>query len=163
MEKNSKGYIIENEEDIEILNKFITYRNNLMYSIGIDNFINKMREIIDNSKYFQFRSDNSRKFINKERPIFILKVKNEYNKEFEGKNFNNESVADEITSTVTRWLQDDIIKNMSSFIQDHIANNEDLKLVFDSFDSNLKNLCASNIFGIRNSIKDNMIYLEYMR
>ena len=155
--------LLTEEEDLENLNKFITYRNNLMYSIGIDNFINKMREIIDESEYFEFRSLKSRNYINKEKPIFVLKVKSNYNKKFEGKNFSDNRVADEITSEITELLRKSIINKISEFIINHIQNDESLKKIFDSFDSNLKNLCATNIFGIRNSIADNMIYLEYFR
>ena len=155
--------LLTEQEDLENLNKFVSYRNNLMYSIGIDNFINKMREIIDQSEYFEFRSLKSRTYINKERPIFILKIKNDYNKKFEGKNFSDTKVADEITSEITELLQKSIIDRMSEFIINHINTNEELKKIFESFDSTLKNLCATNIFGIRNSIMDNMIYLEYFK
>lgn len=155
--------IITEEKDIEDLKKFITYKNNLMHSIGINNFINKMKEIIDNSKHFEFRSLKSKMYINKDRPIFILKIKDEYNKKIIEENFDDLNVADKITSKITDFIKEDIIFKVSKFIMDCIQNDKELKECFDSFDETLKDLCASNVFGIRNSIKDNIIYLEYFR
>ena len=155
--------IIEDKQDLENLQKLIKYKNDLTTSIGIDNFIKKVSEIIDQSEYLSFKREQSRKFINRDRPIFILKVNDELNKKYSTMNYNDPKVADKITDEITEMIKDSITSKVSEFIMDHIKNDEKLNKYFNSFDESLKNLCISNIYGIRVNIDNNIIYLEYLR
>lgn len=71
MELNQTLSTDEKQELLEIL----TFKNNLLAYIGMDNFIDEIRNIINDSKSFEFRSANAEKFIKATKPIFILKLK----------------------------------------------------------------------------------------
>ena len=155
--------IIDNEDDLESLQNFIVFRNNLMSAIGIDTFIDTVREIIKSSEHFEFRSHRTEKFINKLQPIFIIKLKDEYYKKYATMNFKDTKVADNITDEVVEYIREDIISNVSSYLNDTIFKNEELREYFGKFDETIKDIAISNIYGIRNSIPDNIIYLEYFK
>ena len=155
--------IIDNEDDLQNLQNFIIFKNNLMNAIGIDNFIDNVREIINNCEHFEFRSSRAEKFINKNNPIFIIKLKDEYYKKYKDMNLTKEDILDNITDEVVNFIRDDIITNVSAYINDAIFKNEKLVEYFNTFDQTIKDIAISNIYGIRNSIADNIIYLEYFK
>lgn len=147
------------EEDLKQLLDVMAIRSNLMAYIGIENLINEIKDVIDNSETFEFRSLNARKFIDKNKPTFVIKVtpsKIEYflNKY---KDKDIEKYINEISSLVGN----EIISESSKIINKFIDGNDELVNLLKEYDTSITDLVLSNIYSIKvGNISDNIIYLQ---
>lgn len=163
MEKLNDINLMPDKEDLENLKRLTSYKNNLMNSIGMDVFIDEVRNIIDNSKYFEFRSPMSKKFIDKDRPIFIIKMNDEMASKYCKINKTDDKIINKRVNEITETIKNCIIEKISNYLTNYIYNNQELKEYFESFNETMKNLFISSIYGIRVNLQDNIIYLEYMK
>lgn len=147
------------EEDLKQLLDVMAIRSNLMAYIGIENLINEIKDVIDNSETFEFRSLNAKKFIDKNKPTFVIKVnpnKIEYflNKY---KDKDIEKYINEISSLVGN----EIISESSKIINKFIDGNDELVDLLKEYDTSITDLVLSNIYSIKvGNISDNIIYLQ---
>ena len=147
------------EEDLKQLLDVMAIRSNRMAYIGIENLINEIKDVIDNSETFEFRSLNAKKFIDKNKPTFVIKVnpnKIEYflNKY---KDKDIEKYINEISSLVGN----EIISESSKIINKFIDGNDELVDLLKEYDTSITDLVLSNIYSIKvGNISDNIIYLQ---
>lgn len=155
-EKNLDDMITD--EDIKQLNDFYDIKKNVIANIGIENFIDFIRQIIDSSKSFEFVSDDKRKFIDRITPIFVIKLK-----EFKPNinELNNPKYQNDVSREITNRINSEILKETTRYILDFIKSNKKINDKFNSLDDEIKSLFWTNVYEIRCSIKDNIIYLRY--
>lgn len=139
----------------ERASEFINIRKNLQACIDMEKFIDRMKEIINNSKSFSFRSDRAERYIDKKNPIFILKSKN-LPEDIQKKSM---SEIDRITDKIKNVLQKEIINSASNALRECI-NVEDYGKVFKEEDTIT---LLTSIYIMRLSTIDNCIYLSWFR
>jgi hypothetical protein len=150
------------QEDIEAISKIGQIKRDITAYFDMDLFINKVREIIDNSKHFSFRSETARLYIEKDRPTFIIK----YISDDIQTGLNNiDGVGEELESKQVDYLADaisaDIISKLSKFITGCIKDSEKLDELFSGLPVDVKEFFISNIYTIRINVKENNIYILY--
>lgn len=146
------------DEDREDLAQIQNIRRHILKNIGINNFINMMREIIDDSEKFEFTSATKRKFININTPIFTIR-KIDYKPD--QKLINNDKYINSEISNITSEINKDILSHTTKKILDFIQTDEHLKEIYSNINEDLKDLIWTTVFEIRCSIKDNIIYIRY--
>lgn len=146
------------DEDREDLAQIQNIRRHILKNIGINNFINMMREIIDDSEKFEFTSATKRKFININTPIFTIR-RIDYKPD--QKLINNDKYINSEISNITSEINKDILSHTTKKILDFIQTDEHLKEIYSNINEDLKDLIWTTVFEIRCSIKDNIIYIRY--
>lgn len=145
--------LLSNDERDE-LKKALEIKRDLMSYLNITTFIDKVRDIIDQSEQFDFRSKISRLYIDERQPSFTLKIKDDetYKQLLNGdeKDSRNE---------VSKMLQTDVIKNISKLLTDCL-DNEDSDL-FEGISEEIKEFVIANIYVVRTNLKDNNIQLYF--
>lgn len=146
------------DEDREDLAQIQNIRRHILKNIGINNFINMMREIIDDSEKFEFTSATKRKFININTPIFTIR---KIGYKPDQKLINNDKYINSEISNITSEINKDILSHTTKKILDFIQTDEHLKKIYSNINEDLKDLIWTTVFEIRCSIKDNIIYIRY--
>lgn len=145
----------EDEMELEQLQKM---RKNILKNIGIKNFIDLIRNLIDDSENFEFTSAAKRKFININTPVFTIRKKNFV---FDEKKFKSDKEQDDAINQIVKDITHEILDNTTSKIIEIINSDEDLKKIYGDINDSLKNMLWTTIFEIRVSLKDNIIYMRY--
>lgn len=146
------------KEDKEELSQLQNIRRHILKNIGINNFINMMREIIDESKEFEFTSATKRKFININTPIFTIR---KIGYKVDEKKINQSNYINNEISKIVNEINKDILSHTTAKILDFIKTDEHLKEIYSNINEDLKDLMWTTVFEIRCSIKDNIIYIRY--
>ena len=157
------------EEDEKLLKFLQTVKQNISYIIGIDNIIDEIRNIINESSHFTFRSKRNERLISKAKPLFVLsvdlgKISKEYQYKF-GKDENKDCsliqnlIQQEVTSVFSKYLSDTLRDKdvMNRLLEDNNVrhlNEEDLMLL---------NFITSAVFSVMVEMKTNTVYLEYIK
>lgn len=142
------------EEDHEELNKIQEVRKNLLKNIGLKNFIEIIRTLIDKSENYEFTSASKRKFISLVTPVFVIRKKNwQFNP-------RNGSEDDQINK-ITREITNEILDSTTAAIIQLINSDDHLKEIYGNISETLRGLLWTTIFEIRVSLKDNIIYMKY--
>lgn len=146
------------EEDKNELEQLQKVRRNLLKNIGIKNFIDLLRNLIDDSEHYEFTSAAKRKFINLNTPIFTLRRKGfVYNE----KDFKTDGAKNDKINEIVKEINDEILSNTTSAILHIINEDEELKKIYGDINESLKGLLWTTIFEIRVSLPDNIIYMRY--
>lgn len=156
---NNNLDIYMSEEDKNDIANLQFIRKNLLKNIGIKNFINMMRDIIDNSEKFEFTSAAKRKFINEITPVFTIKLKDFT--PLTARQLNDIKYVDNEINKIVSLVNNDILRHTTESILKLIENDETLKKIYSKFDEDLKGLMWTTIYEIRVSIKDNIINVRY--
>lgn len=156
---NNNLDIYMSEEDKNDIANLQFIRKNLLKNIGIKNFINMMRDIIDNSEKFEFTSAAKRKFINEITPVFTIKLKDFT--PLTARQLNDIKYVDNEINKIVGLVNNDILRHTTESILKLIENDETLKKIYSKFDEDLKGLMWTTIYEIRVSIKDNIINVRY--
>ena len=155
-----------NDEDEKLLRFIQTVKNNIGVLIGRDKLINKMREIINNSEHFSFRSKRNEKLISLSKPLFVLKfdinqLSNDLNHQFN--DLNKDTVL------IQRLVQHEITSVFSQFLSEQMRNKELLKELIEKYqidmsenDLMLLSFITASIFSINVDLKTKLVYLEYV-
>lgn len=139
---------IINEENIEKFKELLAIKNNFLSYIGLENFINNIKNIIKECESFEFRSYNAENFIDKDRPVFILKIKE----------IPSEKDQEKYTDIITDKLQEEICSKANDIISDYIKDARD---EINNLDD--ANLYLSSMFSILVGEKnENIIYLQLL-
>jgi hypothetical protein len=146
-----------NQGDIEAISKLSNIKKDITSYFDMDLLIGKMRDIIDESKHFDFRSENARKFIDKEQPAFILKYISE---EIKTGLEQYRDVSDQV-DFVTSAVAGDVIAKFSRFVTDCIKDSSKLNDLFSELPKDLTEFFISNIYTVRVSVKENNIHVLY--
>lgn len=149
------------EDNLQQMLRLMEIKNNLMNYIGIDNFIEEFKSVIDNSKSFEFLDSNSKKFIDKRRPEFKVRLKDTNHPDVYTVKSKQHSEYDKFVDSVTLVIAREITGETSNLLEKYITNNEELKKEIDSFNNSLTTLILSNVFSIRvANPEDNMIFIN---
>lgn len=157
--------IIQDQNDAEELSNLISIRNNVLNYIGMDNFIDYARDIVDNCKYFSFTSEASRKFIDKNTPIFNLCLVDPFFDEEMSKlndtTLNADQLRDKFTEDMTKLLLDDIITHITEKLSSTILADKELTEKSNKLTDDIRRLLASNIYSVTVSAPhENKIFLK---
>ena len=149
---------LNKNENYHKMNEFLKIKKSLKSCMDVNIFINKMKEIIDESENFSFRSERSKKFIDKNNPEFILTYK-----KLNTKNIDTSKVSDmnKLTEKVTNIVFDEILSKASEFITESITDKEKFDQLFKDIPEEFSSKNIFNIYTIRVSIKDNAIIIKY--
>lgn len=141
-----------NEEEIVQLKNALELKRDIISYLNMESFIDKTRDIIDNSETFEFRNSSSRLYIDKRQPVFVLKLKDE--------NTLREMVKrKDARDEVAKLLQIEIIQNISRLLTDCIK--DDKSDLFSGIPAEIKEFVISNIYVIRCNIQENNIQLFF--
>lgn len=146
------------EEDKRELKQMQELKKNILKNIGINNFINMMRDIIDESKLYEFTSATKRKFININTPIFTIR---KINYTADPKIINNDKSLNEEINNIVSEINKDILDKTTKKILNLIQEDEKLKEIYSNISEDLKDIIWTTVFEIRVSLKDNIIYMRY--
>ena len=147
--------------DIDLLAKISQIQKDITSYFDMDLFIEHMRQIIDESKVFAFRSETAKKYIPSNKPVFILKIEESTLLTELGNIPDSDATESYKVDIVTRNIVEEIIKKMSRFISDCIKDEDKLNELFTELPDGMKEFLISNIYTIRVNIKANMIYVIY--
>lgn len=181
---DSLDLLNENEKQELLLIQQI--RTNIKKVIGIENIINKISSLIDESIYFPFNSERNRKFISRTKPIFVLKIdKNKLVKDYGDFQFvkNTQQKNDFFINghsnpkyhkdieLIQEIISQKIIHPFNEYIMDFVYNNEKFDemikenlgsdVVFTKKDKQLIAMTVSVMFAIKVNLREEKIYLEY--
>lgn len=154
--------LIDNDKDKEQLVEMLNIRNNFMNYIGIQNFIDHVRTVIKESEHFEFRSLNSEKFINAEKPVFIIKVKDGHLKDIHIPSKKNDIAEDELyRSSIVRYISSEIFTPAGDIINNYIKGNDELEKKLVGIDSSITEMVLSNIYSVLvGNHSDNIIHIQ---
>lgn len=145
----------EDKNDLELIQRM---RRNLLKNIGIKNFIELIRNLIDDSEHYEFTSASKRKFININTPIFTIRKKDFIYNE---KDFKSEKNKDDKINEIVYEINKEILDNTTNAIISIINSDEELKSLYGNINESLKGLLWTTVFEIRVSLKDNIILMRY--
>ena len=137
-------------------------KHNIKHYIKNDIIVNQIVKIIDESRCFSFKSDRNR-FISKNRPVFIIT--------FDPMSVSNKDIGEirirkpNDYDFINECISYEIISELSTFINDMISNNEELRKSLTinlKDDIDIKGFIFLNMFSTVINIQDNIIHLEYM-
>lgn len=146
------------EDDKKELDQIQKIRKNILKNIGIKNFIDLIRNLIDDSEHYEFTSASKRKFININTPIFTIRKK-DYNPD--PAIYNSSVKSNDEINRIVKEINKDILDKTTEAILGIINSDEDLKNIYGDISTSLKGLLWTTIFEINVSLKDNIIYLRY--
>lgn len=145
-----------NNDGKELLNTIENTKKHIKACINMDLFIETFKKYIDESEHFDFKSERSRKFINKEEPKFTLQCSLFENAK-DLSDVELESLIDEITDK----LSEEILFKVSGDINNYILDKSKYDEIFTELPREIKNICMSNIYSIRYEKTKNIIQIEY--
>ena len=158
---------ILNEEDEKLLRFIQTFKNNINSLIGGELLIDKMRNIINNSEHFSFRSKRNEKLISLSKPLFVLTFdQNKISKELDYK-FDN---SNKDIIFLQKLIQQEITSIFSQFLSENIRDREFMKKILDKYNITnisedeliLLSFVTASIFSINIDLKTKLVYLEFV-
>ena len=150
--------IIDNK-DIEDMKSLIKIKKDLMTYIGIKNIVDFIKETIENTDNIDFRSENSKKYIDINDPTFVLTKKDLV---VDKNNIKNDVYLNELTNEVTDFINKNIIFKLTDFIKENLNKNEELSNIYKQLSEDIRNMAFINTFSIRINPIENIIYLKYL-
>ena len=156
MEKTIDTLFTDN--DINELEQIQNIRKNILKNIGIKNFIDLIRNLIDDSEDFEFTSATKRKFININTPVFTIRKKNY---KFDESKYKTQKSKDEEINRIIKDITLQILDKTTLAILTIINSDEELKKIYGDINETLKDLLWTTVFEIKVSLKDNIIYMRY--
>lgn len=146
------------EEDKREFETLQNIKNNILKNLGIKNFINIVRDIIDESKLFEFTSAIKKKYINEITPIFTIRY---LNLKIDNNRINDVSYTDNIINNIVMIINNDIIKKITDKMIEFMNTDENLKAIYSNLKEDLKGLLWSTVFEVKVSLRDNIIQMRY--
>jgi|GEM_PF-2716516 len=146
------------QEDVNAINTLQKVKKDIMRYIDMELFIDKVRDIIRNSDNFDFRSERVARFIDPEKPVFVLKSPL---LEVSGKNANNINYLDYLTDEITDVVANEIITKISDVITTCIKDTDGMDSLFKDVPDDIKVFYLTNIYTIRISPSSNNINIQY--
>ena len=154
---NEIDKILKND-DYDKLNDMVKIKKTLKSCMDMDKFVNKMVELIDTSENFDFRSQRSKKFIDRNDPIFILKCETIDLTKVDNGNLKE---VNNITDFVTAKLNDELLVHVNNFITECIIDKEKFDSLFKDLPEEFATTFLTNIYVVRLSLSENSIILKY--
>ena len=156
-------------------------KSNIKHFVGIDNIIETISNLINESSYFSFFSERNKKYISKKKPLFVLKMnEKELSKVMDTsflKKNKGEFIIDGKTNVMYEkdliYIRDlvytEVIKPYSDYLMTFLKDNDKFnKLIKDNFDLDVSLipmktmlLTSSVTFAIKTDLATGKILLEY--
>jgi hypothetical protein len=162
--------LIDNSDDEEMLMEIINIKKNILNYIDIEDIINKIISLLDKTKVFSFKNKRNAKYINKNKPLFILQIHHEKAVNKFGE--YNDKDLEKYYQYVSDCLHSEIIAPFSDYLMRILKNNDEFKKVLKKFNLDLKEsysedlgltaFLTASIFSISVDKSNNIIYLEYI-
>jgi len=159
------------EQDYRDMQDIRDIKKRVLTYIDLPVLIEQITEIIESSPFLNFKNERSKKYIDKKRPIFYLKVDRDLAMKSDKYKFRNAKFSSqneevkyfsniifmEIITNVTRYITECLKCNPD--LEDYIANKDVFKDVGRENRKNILNNTAvlSTMFGIRFSQDDSTI------
>jgi hypothetical protein len=146
------------EEDTQELEQIQKMRKNILKNIGLSNFIDLIRNLIDDSEDFEFTSASKRKFISLNTPIFTIRKKGYI---YDEKRLSKKSEQSIEINKIVKEINEQILDKTTLAILTIINEDETLKKIYGDINETLRGLLWTTVFEIKVSLKDNIIYMRY--
>jgi hypothetical protein len=135
-----------NEDDVLLLSKLEIYKNIVNKNIKNEEIVDYAIKLIEEDENLEFTTKNAKFFINKERPIFKLRFKN--------------NISDK-----RNYLYEKIFTKVTDYINDKLLENEEIQKIKAEIESNkygklFFSLISSSIFSIMIDTKTNICFVE---
>lgn len=149
--KNSRDVLIGEEKDIRDLQLLMRIRNNIMNYVDVENTIDIIRNVINDSENFSFRSKQAEKFIDVKKPVFVIKLDDRElsakNKQsFEGSESDYQSYINNYEKDVADKLDREVLKYIGKAIFDSIKDDSELDRLLKDNELEMKDLMITNIY-----------------
>lgn len=157
-----------NDEDEKLLQLIQIIKQNITSYIGKQNVVDKIKDIIENSEYFSFKSKRNAKYINLNKPLFIITANKE--KITKDKNYTFKNSQDDYL-ILHNLIQDEITSKYSEFLSNKLTTESINEILINKKLSDIEikddlNMLASfvtaSIFGINIELANNIIYIEFV-
>lgn len=157
--RDSADYL--NDEDIKNISNIIKSKRILMSYFKEDYIVNMIRDLIDESKYIEFTSKRTRKFISGIKPTFNIIVDiNSYIKDKDIKLYAK--TEERISRLYQECLNNEVYTPFSNRLQKIIEKESDNNEIFKELPDIKDIILLSNIFAIRIDLKTSKVILEYL-
>jgi hypothetical protein len=168
------------DDDEKLLGQIEYIKQNVLNFIEPLVMVNKLKEIIEASSVFSFKSKRNAKYISTSKPLFILSMdkdasEKKYDYEFvyeDGESIDERPELIRDYNFINTCLQREITSEYSNFLVKTLTDNEEFKKVLTINNIDPENITASQltlisfvtaaIFGVTIELKANIIYLEYV-
>ncbi|QDJ97757.1 hypothetical protein PALS2_132 [Staphylococcus phage PALS_2] len=149
--RNNKDVLVNEEKDIRDLQLIMRIRNNIMNYIDLENTVDIIRDTINKSENFKFRSEAAEKHIDVKKPTFVIKLDDEdlhaKNKQsFQGSNDDYEIYLREYEEDVADKLDKEVLKYIGPAIFDSIKEDTELDELMKNNKIEMKDLMITNIY-----------------
>jgi hypothetical protein len=176
--KDSMDFLSEDDEKLLAQIEYI--KKNILNYIKPEVMVDKIRQIIEESSLFSFKSKRNSKYINVYKPLFILSMDKELaikQRQYsfiyqDGETVDNRHELMPDYDFINLCLQDEITSKYSEFLLRQLTdNNEFMKILNEqNIDGKkiskkqlkLVSFVTASIFGITVELRQNIIYLEYV-
>jgi hypothetical protein len=120
----SEGLTERDYQDIEDIKDI---KRTLLSFINIDVLIEEIKHLIDDNVYINFKNERSKKFIDKRRPIFNIKIDSDLvkkSKEYKKSSFSNEEDEVKYYSNI---VFNELTRHITEFIRSAINDDDEIK------------------------------------
>ena len=139
------------------LGEYMTIKKHIKACFNMVKFIEIMKESIDASPDFEFSNPYNKKFINPNKPIFILKTS--FLTKETMKNTSPEA-HDKLVTLVTKKLAEQVTNDIELKMMECLCDEKTYHELCE-IDKELVNLCISNVYKVRVDNSKGIVTLEY--
>lgn len=149
--RNNRDVLVNEEKDIRDLQLLMRVRNNIMNYVDLENTVDIIREVINKSENFSFRSKQAEQFIDTKKPVFVIKLDDKdlhakNKKSFEGSPGEYEEYLREYEEDVADKLDKEVLKYIGPAIFDSIKEDTELDSLLKNNEIEMKDLMITNIY-----------------
>ena len=141
------------KDEIEKIKLIMKQKRDIMSYLDINVLIEGTKEIIEQSKVFDFRSSVAKLYIDKNQPVFTLKI-------IDDEIYNSVIEDTHPRDRISVLLETEIIRHISKLLTDSLATKSEL---FKDVPEELTRLILTNIYVIWSSPADNNIQLKFFK
>lgn len=141
------------KDEIEKIKLIMKQKRDIMSYLDINVLIEGTKEIIERSKIFDFRSSVAKLYIDKNQPVFTLKI-------IDDEIYNSVIEDTHPRDRISVLLETEIIRHISKLLTDSLATKSEL---FKDVPEELTRLILTNIYVIWSSPADNNIQLKFFK
>lgn len=147
--KKNENLLIKEDEDMEAIIKISKIKNNLINYVSMEDIIDDIRKIIDESENLQFRSQLSREYIDVNRPEFILKVTDKADV-YDVKD-ESDSEIDKYAHSVSEIVYEEVISKVNPTIREALEKDEEFLDFLKEHGESMVDLVMTNIYLVKPS------------
>jgi len=151
------------ESDRDMIAKINAIKRDITSYFDMELFVDKIRKIIDSSDVFTFKNESNRKFIEPQKPRFVIKFKNQkdLNEVLSNKTYDTTETVKIRTDITVKAVVSEIINKFSREITDCIKDQNKIDELFKDLPKGLDKIIIGNIYTINCDIENNTIHIIY--